>query len=364
MPLVDNELVQFRTRTIPAWFESLGARDRASKAVLEWGDAALESIHRSEARAVWHTSVAKAAFLLRLYRSIDFRSVSSVVVATQHDFQIRALILAAQEAGKPTVYVPHAPVADNPQYADIPTPFAALRGPREVRFYSEHFGANAALLDVIGNPAASVLSSPMPTIDTRAPGVLALSPHPRTVLQRIIGIVRESGIANLIVAPHPRSNLNEIAQMIPNAWSLYSGPRTLDLLRTGPKYLLHHSSGVAWEAAALGIPTADIALDARKPNYPYLDDPVFVRLHDSDDVAAFALSGGSEATDRNRLRAYALEWCPFDGEASITRFQELLTSVDARFRSGRTERLVDGWANASSPARRLSWLPEIPEVSR
>ncbi len=309
---------------------------------------------------MWHTSVAKAAFAIRLYRAIDWTAVSSVVVATQHELMVRSLILAAQEAGKPVVYLPHAPIGSNAQYADLPTAFAGLRGRREVDYCAQHLNADAELLDVVGNPSSDVLSAPMPAIDTAGPGVLALSPHPPRLLRAIVDAVRESGVKHLIVAPHPRSNLAEISKLVPKGWSVHAGRRTLDLLREGPRFLLHHSSGVAWESAALGIPTADVSVGGARPNYPFLEDPVFPRLQNSGEIADFVLGGGSEATDRELLRVSAMAWCAIDGEAAARRVREVVAEAEARFRGGRPARLVDGWAGADSPAREISWLPAVP----
>lgn len=170
--------------------------------------------------------------------------------------------------------------------------------------------------------------------------MLALSPDAEEQVARVIELVRDAGLHNVLVAPHPRSDLRRLRRLVPQTWCIQENARTVDILRAGVPWLIQSSSGVAWESAALGIPTADVRIDGRRPDYPFLDSgPAFVTVSSPDEVRAFVDS--APATDRAALRLNALEWCAVDGREAADRARTLL----ARVAPGAHQTLIsDQWA--------------------
>ncbi|MBO1900592.1 hypothetical protein J4H92_01350 [Leucobacter weissii] len=295
----------------------------------------------------------KVALALDLYRGMDLRAYRGVLVSTQHSPIIRALIVAANEQAVPVVYVPHAPAADNSAYLDLPVGYAGLRGRGEREFYSAALGVPATLLDEVGNLASDVLSSPVPSLRPDAPGILALSPHPAPTIRRIFEAVAGDGLGPMAVAPHPRSDLDELRELLPAGWTLREDVRTIDLLAEGAPFLFHFSSGVAWESAALGVPTATVRLDDAPVSYRFLaDERVAPAIRTPDDARGFAERARRGEVDRGALRDHAVAWCAVDGGAAAERLRELLERADG---AGRPARLSDGWARGGAAVRR-SWI--------
>jgi hypothetical protein len=342
-------------RFAPEWMRR-STSSRATARVRAWGDAVCRAAGRPDIIDVWRNTLAKTDLLLRTYRHLDLSAFSSLVVATQHDPQIRALILASQEQGLPVVYFPHAPVADNPQYSDLPVAFAGLRGQSEREFYTESFDVGADRLEIVGNPASDVLAAEPPPVSSALFGVLALSAHPISVVRRIVAVVAEGGAENVVVAPHPRSVKREIRRVLPTGWRLSDAPRTLDILRAGVRFVIQPSSGVAWESVALGIPTANLCIDDRPVSYPFLADATMIPpVRSADDVRRFIRLAPD--MDRMRLRSHALDWCSFDGMQAVTRARELIAGArDHRGLTGNGARILDGWNQNSGVALHRSWL--------
>ena len=315
--------------------------------------------------ASFEVQIQKLAFAIYMYRKKDLSQFSAIMVATQHAPTLRALIVAANQQSVPVIYVPHAPVADNCAYADLPASYVALRGEGERDFYARTVGADPALLDVVGNLASDVLEHPLPEIRPERPGVLALSPHPVETIRRIFDAVASADLGHLVVAPHPRSNLDEIRAILPEGWALFEGGRTLDLLAEGPPFLFQFSSGVAWESAALGIPTADIRLDATPVNYPFLaDESIYPAIRNPHDALAFAERARRGEIDRDRLRSHARTWCACDGDEAAARLQALIDRVTSAHDPARPARVHDGWGIGGAALTR-SWIrasrPARPE---
>jgi hypothetical protein len=319
------------------------------------------SSHVDEAVAAsFENQLYKVALALVQYRAFDLGAYGGVLVSTQHSPIMRALIVAADEQSVPVVYVPHAPVASNAAYLDLPVMYAGLRGVGEQRYYTSELGVPVSLLDVVGNLASDVLSQPLPSIRLGGAGVLALSPHEPEVLRRIFSAVATRNLGDMIVAPHPRSDLDAISEMMPPEWSLYEGERTLDLLASGPPFLFQFSSGVAWESAALGIPTATIHIDDTTVNYPFLaDESVYPAIRTPEDATGFASLARTGTMERDRLRAHAEQWCGVDGDRAAHRLAELLERVADAGPTDRAARLHDGWA-ARGAALSRSWLAATP----
>lgn len=306
----------------------------------------------------------KVALAYSIYQGMNLRQYTGVLISSQHSPIMRALAAAAREQNVPVVYVPHAPVAVNGAYLDLPVTYAGLRGAGERDFYSERLSVAPSMLDTVGNLASDVLAAPMPDVDLAGPGVLALSPHPEATIRSIFEAVVGVGLGPMVVAPHPRSDRAVIDALLPQGWTVYEGERTLDLLRTGPSFLFQFSSGVAWESAALGIPTATVRLDEDAVNYPFLEDEtVYPAIRTAADATVFAQRARSGEVDRIALREHALRWCEHDGAAARDALAQLLDRVRAEGIAGRPAQIHDGWGKAGV-AVNGSWIAGTPVAAR
>ncbi|WP_157993048.1 hypothetical protein [Leucobacter luti] len=302
----------------------------------------------------------KVVVALSIYRGFDLSRFSGVLVSTQHSPIMRALFIAAEEQGVPVIYVPHAPVAVNSAYRDLPVAYAGLRGPGEVEFYARELAVPRTQLDIVGNLGSDVLSAPMPSIDPASPGVVALSPHPAETIRRVFAAVSSPQLGATTVAPHPRSDLPEVQALMPSGWRIDTEHRTLDLLHTGVPFMFQLSSGVAWESAALGIPTATIRLDESPVNYPFLDDEaVFPSVFTPADAAAFVADARAGRIDRAALRKHAVHWCALDGASAAAELERVLAHVATGGAQAHARRLHDGWA-AGGAALAYSSIAHTP----
>lgn len=304
---------------------------------------------------VWDFLLKHTQYCLRMANKLKLDQYRFVGVASQHAAYSRAFIWEAARLGVPTIYVPHAPIGANAQYMDLPTSAVALRGVGEVDLYADVLGVDTQRMNVIGNPSSDVLAELPPPIDANALGVLALSPQPTEVLEQLIRAVDESGLTNLRVAPHPRSDVERLKKMVPPGWVVEEGRRTLDMLREGPPFLLQHSSGVAWEAIALGIPTLQISLDGAVPNYYFLRDEVIFPRADASDpasIARFVAALDHSVAHRDQLRTYARRWCECDGEEAGEKLRRLLATCD-RWPSSM---VFDGWGTGPNATTNMSHL--------
>ena len=306
----------------------------------------------------------KVALAYSIYQGMNLRQYAGILISSQHSPIMRALAAAAREQNVPVVYVPHAPVAANGAYLDLPVTYAGLRGEGERSFYTQRLGVTSSSLDIVGNLASDVLAGPMPEIDRFGHGVLALSPHPEATIRSLFETVAGDDIGPMLVAPHPRSDRATIDALLPRGWAVYEGERTLDLLRTGPAFLIQFSSGVAWESAALGIPTATVRLEEDAVNYPFLEDErVYPPIRSSADATVFVQRARSGEIDRDTLREHALRWCENDGEAARDTLAQLLNRVRADGVAGRPAQIHDGWGK-TGVAVSGSWIAGTPAAAR
>ena len=298
----------------------------------------------------------KVALALRNARALDLGSFAGVLVSTQHSPIIRALLVAAREQSAPVVYVPHAPVADNGAYWDLPVSYAGLRGRGEQDYYRDQLGISPNDVDIVGNLATDVLSRPMPPIDADAPGVLAVSPHAEEITRALFSTIGSRDLGPMIVAPHPRSDLDQLRAIMPSDWRLHEGGRTLDLLRGGAPFLFQFSSGVAWESAAFGIPTATIRLADDPVNYPFLaNETIYPPIRSSEDAQRFAHAARAHLVDRRSLRHHAEQWCARDAEPAMRALFSLLDRVAAAPREDEPHIIHDGWVGGGAALGR-SWI--------
>ena len=309
------------------------AHDPIARAVSRRIDAFLEAEDRPELRASWHHAVNFTQHELRRLESVDLSAHAFVLLSRQTHPLLRALILRVEQQDVPVVYVPHSPLTRF--QVDLPVSRAALRGAAERDWIAAHADADPSRIDVVGNPATSISDAPAPVLTGR--GVLAVSPDPEPELRRMIGLLVDAGLDDVVLAPHPRSDEAMLRRILPGGWTLHRGGHTVELLREGPRWLIQRSSGVAWESAQLGIPTADVRLDDEIPAYPLLEDErAFPALRTPDDVRAF--TAGAASADRAALRTVAEQWCATDGEAAADRIRAVLDGAAPAVR------IVDAWA--------------------
>ena len=286
----------------------------------------------SEARAVGVTldpaslrrrllKAARAEILLR--HTLRRSGLRILLVSNQHLSGHRAALRLASNSGMPTFYVPHAPVADNDMYRDLPVTTAALRGRLEVDHYSM-LGAPRQRLHSAGNPAVSQLAPPR---YLNGPVVLALSSWPHDRMKAVIDLVKHGigGHTNVVVAPHPRNRRSAVRRLLPRGWSINSG-RTLDLLAEGPRLLIQHSSGIAWEGLYVGVPTVQIQLDSEAPNYPLIAEPYVRTVRSAAELHEMAATL-PEGIDRAGLRDWALRWCATVGADATRRIVDVLEDM-------------------------------------
>lgn len=303
-----------------------------------------------------HRRAAQLAAELSWYRRQDWDDVEVFVTAQTVLGPARILIAVMEERGVPIVHIAETQVTS--WVKDLPAGYVGLRGRREAEYYEREHGVPASRIAVVGNPTTDMLRLPMPTINPGSPGVLALSNYSDELIESAIRSVIRVGVKELIVAPHPSSDRTRIAAQLPQGWTLNERGSTLDLLMTGPSYLLHSSSGVAWEAAALGIPVADIgaAPDGVIGQYPFLEDPdLSVPADDARTLREFLDPERLVGIDRNRLRNAAMRWCDSDGDESRARIRGLIE--EARLGGPRTM-LLDGW-RSGGPAWSASALTQL-----
>jgi hypothetical protein len=263
-------------------------------------------------------SIARADAILDEYRP------RLVVLASQHAPSARAFIHSARRRAIPSAYIPHAPVADAYHYRDMPTDFAGLRGPREVAFYRELIGSHE--VGVVGNPQVFVRVPDH--LQASAPIVFAPTPDPYKEIDRQVGMLHDTG-EQVVVSEHPRMRDDaRYARLWPASWHVHAG-RTVELFRTGTPCVVQHSSGVAWEALAHGIPVIELCLGGESPRYPLIREPYVRMCHDTRELQLALSNAREEAKSegmRSRLIDWASGWCQFTGTTAIAHAVEFIES--------------------------------------
>lgn len=287
--------------------------------------------------------LAGARALARAEGVLTSEKTGLLVVATQHAPNMRALVATARHRGVPSVYFPHAPTAANRQYADLPTDYAGLRGAGEVDFY-RGCGVSGNLPQV-GNPGVGDFLEDQARILKEAP-VFAVPDLDPAVLADLFRLtVSAIGTEKVLVAPHPRSDRKELIRHLPSSWGLWSNGSTLDLLRRGPRFVVQHSSGVAWEALALGIPVIQLSYPNESANYPLIAKPFVLFAHSTpslSEAVANAIAISSDRKGRDELRDWATYWCTSVGRRAREACVGLINQALQEGQS--SDVLLDGWA--------------------
>lgn len=262
---------------------------------------------------------------------------SAVVVGSPMNPLARAMVLAARELSIPTIYLPHAPAANQPWYEDLATDYAGLRGVGEVDFYAE-LGAPREGLTTVGLPYLA--DAEPPVINPDLPTVFAPSPIAAPLFRKLIDTVAAGAGSNVLVSPHPRQSVAVLRTQMPRSWKFASDISTAELLRSGHPRVIVHNSGVALEALRLGIPAIHVELTGSPSTYVMYDSGAVTVAGSAEELRDLC---GTVVTDddRKKLISVASEWSSPIGEASVAAGRAL---VDRAIDEGpRPAPLLDHW---------------------
>lgn len=236
-----------------------------------------------------------------------------LVVATQHNSATRAFLLAAREYDIPTIYLPHAPVADNIWYEDLPVHAALLRGVEEMAYYLR-LGADSAGIRIVGDPSRSH------GVNVRAPLIgppIWAPPSKPSEIRQATALLWAAGLEEVVVAPHPRADPRSLCKICPSSWEINVSSSTHDRLTAGTSVFIQSDSGAGLEALQLGLPVLNLMWPGRRANYPYLNTEFVINVHSSTQLASAlgSLDVSQDATDSRR--AYAGRWCERAGSDAV-----------------------------------------------
>lgn len=330
-----------------------GAMRRAHRRASALGDEARSELssaglqlHGGAGEEILQTAI----FLEKCERLLDVRCPQVLLVASQHNSASRAVIAAALKVPViRTAYVPHAPLADNVWYKDLPTHHALLRGAAESEFYGS-IGVPETRLDVVGDPSLPYRAFNSPR--TRATFVFATSPDDSANrLAPAIEVIRKSNIGPVEVAPHPRDDLARLRAACPPEWTFNPEPSTFRRLSSaGARAVIQFGSGVGLEVLSLGLPLIDLCNPGRQPNYPYLAPPIVPVVASSDQLAAAVSGLDSTPQGAERRMSYAASWVSAAGSEASRRAVDVLE--DKRAQPLPDDIILDGWMRGSKPDAR------------
>lgn len=290
----------------------------------------------------------KVDIVRRRTQRATFRSdgIRVLVVASQHNASTRAVLAAANASGEvATCYVPHAPVADNSQYRDLPVHVALLRGDAEVEFYLSLGADDRGRLRTVGLPGHKMSTEDrIPTADHF---VYAASPRAEEVLRSDVDVISAIDVP-VEVCLHPRSSPSAGLGIFPSHWTVHPpGPTLPFLWKHGARAVIQHGSGLGLEALASGAEVIDLCPFGDSPNYPYLAEPHAQIVGDAEEFAAAVNALSRRKSSSDARRAFARSWMSVtDTPASVRASDELMQIAEAEVPSGP---LLDGWR--PQPAR-------------
>jgi hypothetical protein len=287
--------------------------------------------------------IVKAEILLRRGRLADFgaQGVRAIIVGSQHNGPTRSILAAAHIAGGPaTCYLPHAPVADNPFYRDLPVHHALLRGEAEVAFY-RRLGVHADdAITVVGQPGLTLQDGGIVADANHV--IYAASDHSEDVLRADIEVIRRGVDRPVEVCLHPRMAQADCQGLFPEAWTVHPPGPTMDVLRVrGAFALIQHGSGVGLEAMSAGVDIIDLCPRGERPNYPFISAPHVQVVPDSLSLRRALEAVPARRSAREARTKFARSWTSvFDPDATTAAAAAIRAIVDTR-RSDRI--LLDGW---------------------
>lgn len=324
----------------------------SSRAVAKPGRRALQLLDGGATDTAWRAAIARYEATRRTVPMMVPAETRMVIVSTQQDPSIRAVLQYAEGEGIPSSYVAHAPLTRKPHYKDLPVNLAFVRGDQEREIYGR-LGASVDHVIAGGNPAVDALERPTAGRFS-GPIVVAVSPDPRETLEQVFRLCEGLPSEWVIVAPHPRSNMRELAELVPHGWAIHSGA-TIKLLTSGAAGLIQYSSGVAWESLALGVPTLQLELSSSPGDYYFIDDPRIPRARKPAEVLSWAQSiRRCRAVSYSGLRTVARDWCALDAGQSAASIADHIVS----FEFDGAPRVLDGWAG-DGPAQAASTLASL-----
>jgi len=275
----------------------------------------------------------------RRIAKVKFRNagIRAVIVGSQNNASVRALLSVVHHQHVSSYYIPHAPTADNAFYHDLPTNWALLRGASEVEFYR---GLGATPLDhlaAVGNPGEPVSHATPPNSSS----VVYAASAPE-VIQGDIDVIYHAIRSPIKVSLHPRMRSHAYRRMFPSAWEIIDAPDTSTYLRRhGAKAVVQHGSGVGLEALSMGLDVIDLCHPQDRPNYPYIIEPYVQIVHD--------VSSLRKAMDKLSVRAggrleridYAHSWCNESSIDVVRSIADLVEQSSTCDTAGGV--LLDGW---------------------
>jgi len=279
--------------------------------------------------------------LLRASQILDLVRPSAVVIANQHTPKHRALISAARHSGIPTVYLPHAPMATNRQYADLPVDYASAFGIGEVEALRS-LGADTSRVRVCGNPSVDVSqpASRRHLASRQLRIVAAPSPIRTELLQWFFSAIRSAYGDDFDVCLHPRLRSRSIKHLVGANTNVIEGSRTADYIRNMNCIMIHMNSGVGLEAQALGVPTINLIRPEMSPNYYYLCEDSAVTASSDSDLEG-AIEGIAKVLEANGPgRSTPVDrWLGATGEEAEIEIGKLLAASTVQ-----VSPILDGWA--------------------
>lgn len=272
--------------------------------------------------------------------------VRVLIVASQHNASTRAMLSAVNSLGRvSTCYVPHAPVADDSQYRDLPVHFALLRGPAEVDFYQSIGVKSRERLRSVGLPGHQVASCE--SIPFAEHFVYAASPRAVGVLRADVDVIRAAVDGPVEVCLHPRCSTSTFVGIFPADWRVHPpGPTMPFLWERGARAVIQHGSGLGLEAMASGAEVIDLCAPGEDPPYPYLARPHAQIVGDSVGLSSAVDALDSRASSGADRREFARSWMSVtDTPASVRAADELLRIAENSVPEGV---LLDGWRTGSA----------------
>lgn len=328
---------QLSPLSVRHWQQIRHAASRASDALVEQFQLANDSELMEQCLSV-------AITLFRVSRLVTSLGVRTIVVGSQHNPSSRAVLATSTiHPDLRTVYIPHAPVADNVAYKDLPVHYALLRGLAEVSFYKS-LGADEANMRVVGMPTLPDHADSVER-DSSTVVVIGTMGDPPS-LQRWSAIVDEGANTEIVLCPHPRATERFLEAAYPVHWRRSTHKYACDhLRREGAKVVVMKSSGTGLEALFLGIPVVELCEPGCKPNYPFISEPYVSIASSSDELTRALLSTSS--IDYSARHRYARDWI-FAVGSQATRF-----AIDAireiGVDCGRPEAwLLDSWRDTAN----------------
>jgi len=265
----------------------------------------------------------------------DYRP-KKLLIATQHNFLARALSVAARQLRIPSIYIPHAPTANNLQYRDIPFNLALLRGVSDCNAYLE-WGARRERLDVIGDVSWQLKSIGRGKQHPKSI-VIAPSPWSGPRLEWFFSSVNIAVNYEHEVLPHPSNGLSEIRRLASKKAHVITGVRTVDYLSDEPRSVIAGGSGVTLEALALGHSVVNLVPSDSPVNYLFQQSSLMNFVFDAQGLAdAIRTQQDRWLPDSTALR-YADQWLAATGRQAVANGREAIESeIDT------TEWALDAW---------------------